>query len=585
MAVQPKVSVVMSVYNGEKYLRETLDTAVRQTLQEIEIVLVCNGATDGTLEIMEEYAARDERVLVFPKEYAEAGAGRNYGLERATGKYISFLDGDDLFEPDMLEKAYEQAEKHQAEMVIFGSDKFFEGKRERSRINYPIKSNLPPQALFSGRDAKVCFRTFGYYVWNKLFLRQFLCDNKLKFLEQTLWDDAFLAVTTVCCAERICVLDEVLVHYRCFSAGATANLEKAAKNSYLGLLEFQRWLQECGKWTLFERDFVNLAAEFVLGDLDRLQGANSAESYERLHDGGLQALSLTNRPAAYFYKQFQALEIQRIQTLTYEEYRQALSPGCSKVKHVPELIVSLTSHPSRIDTVHKGIYSILCQSEKADQVILWLSEDEFPERESELPEKLLELRQFGLTIAWGPNLKSYNKLIPALREYPESVIVTADDDILYNTDWLKILWESYLLQPENIHCHRPAMLEIKDDQRCWTRTGKRFYPEATYLHRGISHAGILYPPHCLHPDVVREELFLELAPTNDDLWFWFMALRGHTRIQAAHPNIPTPKFIESTQGVTLSSVNHGPGNLFEKDFEKLSTHFPDVPALLEGESK
>ena len=104
------VSVIIPVYKAEKYLRQCLDSICGQTLKDIEIICVDDGSTDSSPEILKEYREKDERVIVVRQENAGAGAARNKGLDISKGKYLSFLDADDFFEPDMLEEAFRCAE-------------------------------------------------------------------------------------------------------------------------------------------------------------------------------------------------------------------------------------------------------------------------------------------------------------------------------------------------------------------------------------------------------------------------------------------------------------------------------------------
>ena len=110
-----KVSVIIPVYNVEPYLKQCMDSVVGQTLKDIEIICVDDGSTDGSLDILKEYATEDSRIQIIEQKNAGAGAARNNGMRHATGKYLSFLDSDDFFEPRMLEKAYDLAEKDQAD--------------------------------------------------------------------------------------------------------------------------------------------------------------------------------------------------------------------------------------------------------------------------------------------------------------------------------------------------------------------------------------------------------------------------------------------------------------------------------------
>ena len=118
----PKVSVILPVYNVEKYLKQCMDSIVNQTLKDIEIICVDDGSTDASLSILKEYEKEDDRVKVICQQNAGAGAARNNGLSIATGEYLSFLDSDDFFSLDMLEKSYAEAKKEDADLIVFRSD-------------------------------------------------------------------------------------------------------------------------------------------------------------------------------------------------------------------------------------------------------------------------------------------------------------------------------------------------------------------------------------------------------------------------------------------------------------------------------
>ncbi len=198
-----------------------------------------------------------------------------------------------------------------------------------------------------------------------------------------------------------------------------------------------------------------------------------------------------------------------------------------------KIIVSLTSFPERMYDVHYAVYSLLNQIKKPDILILYLAEDEFPNREADLPPKLLRLKENGLTIKWCKNLKSYKKLIPALREYPEDIIVTADDDVYYPKDWLYKLYESYLENPECIHCHRAHKITFENDEiKPYKHWNMCIDDNSTgFINFFTGAGGILYPPKLLHGNVLDEELFLKLAPNADDIWFYSMAVLNNAKIK------------------------------------------------------
>ena len=131
-----KVSVILPVYNVSEYLRQCMDSIVGQTLKDIEIICVDDGSTDDSLEILKEYEAKDKRVKVIEQKNAGAGAARNNGLAIATGEYLSFLDSDDFFEPDMLEKAYEKGKSANAQGVVFRADQYREDLNEFVQVKW-----------------------------------------------------------------------------------------------------------------------------------------------------------------------------------------------------------------------------------------------------------------------------------------------------------------------------------------------------------------------------------------------------------------------------------------------------------------
>ena len=253
--------------------------------------------------------------------------------------------------------------------------------------------------------------------------------------------------------------------------------------------------------------------------------------------------------------------------------------GCSPVKHSPELIVSLTSYPTRIGTVHKTIETILCQTERPDRVILWLAPEQFPKAARGLPRKLKRLTKYGLEIQWYHDIKSYKKLIPALHQYPDAIIVTADDNVYYDSVWLEKLYDSWKTHPNHVHVHRTTQFYLESGEFGFVPQKK--YQCPSYLHMPVGIGGVLYPPHCLHPDVLKEELFMQYARTNDDLWFWFMAVRNHYKILPVDKNLPTPRRVEGTQDADgLSEINDHGSTGFKVDLQCLFEHYPEVDSAL-----
>ncbi|MDE5824867.1 MAG: hypothetical protein K2H91_09340 [Lachnospiraceae bacterium] len=260
--------------------------------------------------------------------------------------------------------------------------------------------------------------------------------------------------------------------------------------------------------------------------------------------------------------------------------------GITDKKRKVKIIVSLTSFPARINIVDITIKSLLMQSLKPDEIILWLAKEQFPGKENGLPDKVLELKKHGLTINWCDDIKSYKKLIPALRMYPEDIIVTADDDVYYERHWLKRLYLGYLKAPDYVHCHRISKFYIKDNEYKMKKGEFEVYPFPSYLHKLTGVGGVLYPPHILYQEVLDEEKFRKFAPTNDDIWFWLMAVLNDAKINVVKNNIPRIEAVKGTQeGECLNKINDCGDELLWKDFYRMLRAYPQLDDILRNEYK
>lgn len=244
-----------------------------------------------------------------------------------------------------------------------------------------------------------------------------------------------------------------------------------------------------------------------------------------------------------------------------------------------KLIVSLTSYPARINSVNVTIESLLKQTHPADKVILWLAPEQFPNREGDLPQKLLDLKKHGLTIGWHHDIRSYKKLIPALKMYPDDVIITADDDIIYSPTMIQKLWDSYCQYPTEIQAHRITKFVYENNDFDAIPGGKQYY-RSSFLNKLTGCGGVLYPPRCMNHDVLNEQLFMHLAPTNDDQWFWLMAVLNDTKIRVVKGNQYKLNYVPNTQMDCLSTTNDGDDNLFWRDFSRIIKYYPILKTKL-----
>ena len=204
-------------------------------------------------------------------------------------------------------------------------------------------------------------------------------------------------------------------------------------------------------------------------------------------------------------------------------------PRLSK-NNCEDIIVSLTSYGRRVETnvVYYTIVSLLRQRVQPSMIILWLADNEW--NDNTIPSKLKSLKEKGVTICYCEDIKSYKKLIPTLKKYPDYSIITVDDDAIYSTDTLDALVKEHQRHPTDIVCLHAAKIiseqGIPSRYMTWQDLIKE---ESGILIFPIGEGGVLYPKGCLHEDVYRSDLFVKLCPMADDIWFWICGLRKGTQ--------------------------------------------------------
>lgn len=225
--------------------------------------------------------------------------------------------------------------------------------------------------------------------------------------------------------------------------------------------------------------------------------------------------------------------------------------GITTHKRNPAIIISLTSIPTRLKKLHLTLETLLCQSIKPDFLILWLGSNI-----TTLPDSIKNLESRGLQVFYRKDIGSYKKEIYVLREFPDALLVTADDDILYPKNWLKELYEEHLRNPKCIPCHNGNMINFDTDgnlarYRSWT-PGRG---NSSLLLCPFTGTGALYPIGSLHADVCNEDLFLKLCPNNDDIWMKFMTLLNHIPCKMINKNAKSLFEVIGSQTESLNKTN------------------------------
>lgn len=213
-----KISVVIPVYNVEKYLHQCLDSILNQTFQDFEIICVDDGSTDRSLDILQEYKRKDDRFVIIQQNHFGAGFARNSGIRVAYGKYIQFLDADDYFELTMLEELYNHAEKYGADLTVCSSRKVDDDGNvtETGNPSFPINIyKVPMEQVFSRQDFKDdIFCLLTPMPWNKLYLKKMILDNNIEFPPISISEDIAFVHACVACADKIVAFNKELINYR-----------------------------------------------------------------------------------------------------------------------------------------------------------------------------------------------------------------------------------------------------------------------------------------------------------------------------------------------------------------------------------
>ena len=227
------------------------------------------------------------------------------------------------------------------------------------------------------------------------------------------------------------------------------------------------------------------------------------------------------------------------------------------------LIVSLTSYPARIQYVPQVLDTLLAQTRPADEIVLYLSGDQFPGRESDLPEALRTAASGGkLRLRFVPgDLRPHKKYFYAFRDYPDAYIVTVDDDALYSPDLLRLLWKKHLRHPGAVVAGRTHLITLDpsgnpNPYACWIRRTLGFEEGLSMQLFAVGVGGVLYDPRLFPPELLDEQAIRSLCLSADDLWLKAMELAaGIPVVRAACPELL--RTIPGTQETCLYSQNLG----------------------------
>ncbi|MDY5993267.1 MAG: glycosyltransferase family 2 protein, partial [Bacilli bacterium] len=197
------ISIIVPIYNAEKYLKKCLDSLVNQTKKELEFILINDGSTDKSEEIVKTY--KDERIKYFKNKNQGIGKTRNFGIEKATGKYIMFLDSDDYFSSDACEKLYKTAEKEKADLIVFDYYRVEKENLNEVKIESFNATNI--------KDDPNLLLKVNLGPCSKIYKTDLIKNNDIKFEESLKYEDTLFVVKAIYNAQKSIKLNRFLHYY------------------------------------------------------------------------------------------------------------------------------------------------------------------------------------------------------------------------------------------------------------------------------------------------------------------------------------------------------------------------------------
>ena len=471
MAGSPKVSVIIPVYNAEKYLRQCLDSIIEQTLKEVEIICVDDGSTDGSVHILKEYSVGDPRIKVFLQKNQGAGPARNAAMEAASGEFIAFMDADDYYAgPNALEALYRAAKEHNA--LISGGSLLY---LDRGKVSLAAWDQ---ESYFFDRAGWMNYKELqqDYHYQRFLFNRAFLCEHSITFPDYRRYQDPPFFVKAMVLAERFYAVEENIYVYRKGSTSARWNAQKVCDmlNGTIDVLELS------GQNDLGHLHYLTamrvLNSEFLHGIIrNSISGepVDISEIFKRFH----KALNFD-----LLAKERKPLDIKYLIAMENIDYSETPAKTDSKDVMISLVVAAynvekylLQCLDSLVKQTYQNIEIICVNDGSADGSLAVLKR--YAEQDQRIcviakkeNEGLLAARKSGVAQAHGQyvmfvdsddylELDACRKIVALAKEYPVDILQFTIGVKDYSNDEASKQWLEKALTPTGTHLSGEAILE------------------------------------------------------------------------------------------------------------------------------
>lgn len=373
-----QVSVIVPVYNGERYLRQCLDSICNQTLSDIEIICVDDGSTDSSYSILQQYAQRDDRFQIYTQQNQYAGVARNVGISHASGECLVFWDCDDFFELQALERMYETVKMHNADVCVCGANQYFENKNKVYPFEYIHMDQVPGIAFNQTTNPKYILSFTNAAPWNKMFRREFVLTHNLQFQAIRNGNDVYFVEMALALAEKIVIVNEPLVNYRRNqSQGLVNSLDRSVRTPIETWMCVAASLQEQDAFP--EQSYVNKMLNSMIYMLRNIKRHEPfVEAVQMLQDNAEQ-LCLIERPVDYYYNKSYQETAEHLLQDTPDEFKSFLAY---------QTYIQLTESGARNRSLRQDREKLRAQREK-----LRRTRDQLKHENAQLKKEIEQLRQ------------------------------------------------------------------------------------------------------------------------------------------------------------------------------------------------
>lgn len=238
-----RYSIIIPAFNVEDYIGRCIQSVLEQTINDYELIIVDDGSTDGTLNVLNRIKATDNRIKVIEKDHTNAGDARNMALEMAVGEWLVFIDADDIVNCNLLKKAEEIIEKESCDLISFRACAFDEVSGIKIALDWVFKDDIvPDDNPFEVRNhKKSIFQMFSTNIWNKIVKRELVVNENIKFSSLDDANDELFGSMILACSKRIAYINESLYFYRVNTGKSTQ--DNAKKNTSLCFIEALRQIR------------------------------------------------------------------------------------------------------------------------------------------------------------------------------------------------------------------------------------------------------------------------------------------------------------------------------------------------------